>query len=102
MFVLPSYYAEGIPKVLLEAASSGIAIITTDHPGCRDAIKNMETWILVPPKDEVALADAIIKLLDNPKLMAQMGISARDFAEKKFQESIVIELHYSIYQQLNN
>ena len=102
MFVLPSYYAEGIPKVLLEAASSGIAIITTDHPGCRDAIKNMETGILVPPKDEVALADAIIKLLDNPKLMAQMGISARDFAEKKFQESKVIELHYSIYQQLHN
>jgi len=102
MFVLPSYYAEGIPKVLLEAASCGLPIITTDHPGCRDAIKDQETGILIPPKNSLALADAIIRLLENPKLMTQMGVAARSFAEEKFKQSRVVDLHYDIYQQLSN
>jgi len=53
----PSYYGEGVPKVLLEAASTGRAIITTNHPGCREAVENNTTGLLVPVKDAHATAD---------------------------------------------
>ena len=80
VFVLPSYYAEGLPKVLLEAAASGLPIITTDHPGCRDAIINEETGLLVPVKDRESLAMAIISLLENQELkkLQQSCSSQRD------------------------
>ena len=100
LFVLPSYYPEGLPKVLLEAAASGIPIITTDHPGCRDAIKNKETGLLVPPKDPESLSNAIMELLSNDTVSKHMGEKARLLAEKSFQISSVVDDHYSIYQRL--
>ena len=72
IFVLPSYYAEGVPKVLLEAAASGCAVITTDHPGCRDAIVSEETGLLVKPKDVFPI-DRLTRLLSNRDLMESMG-----------------------------
>ncbi|MFQ6708018.1 glycosyltransferase family 4 protein, partial [Bordetella pertussis] len=61
MAVLPSY-REGLPKSLLEAAACGRAVVTTDVPGCRDAIDPDVTGLLVPPRDAPALADAIARL----------------------------------------
>ena len=69
IFVLPSYYGEGIPKVLIEVASSGCAIITTDHPGCRDAIIPLETGILVPPKDSTSIENALKNFLSDLALL---------------------------------
>ena len=70
---LPSW-REGFPKVLMEAASLGLPVITTDVPGCRDAviIKNV-TGILVPAKDEIKLANAISKLFEDKKLKKKNG-----------------------------
>ena len=65
VMVLPSYYGEGLPKVLIEAAACGRAIVTTDHPGCRDAIEPNKTGLLVPIKNASALADAIEYLIKN-------------------------------------
>ena len=73
IFVLPSYYSEGLPKVLLEAAASGVPIITTDHPGCRDAVIDSITGILVATKDSDSLADEIIKLFLDKSLLINMG-----------------------------
>ena len=56
---LPSYYREGLPKILLEAAASGRSIVTTDHPGCRDAIIPNVTGYLVPIKNSRKLADKL-------------------------------------------
>ena len=56
---LPSYYGEGVPKVLLEAAASGRPIVTTDMPGCRETVENNVTGLLVPAKNAWALADAL-------------------------------------------
>ena len=100
LFVLPSFYSEGLPKVLLEASASGIPIITTDHPGCRDAIINNETGLLVPAKDPELLAKAIIDLLSDHSLLIAMGKNGRSLAEKSFQDSTVVNKHYSLYQQL--
>jgi len=98
IFVLPSYYAEGIPKVLLEAAACGCAVITTDHPGCRDAIVSGETGMLVPPKDSTALENTLSYLLSDRGLIKSMGKSGRQLAVQKFCITKVIDIHYSLYQ----
>ena len=63
--VLPSYYGEGLPKFLIEAAACGVPVITTDHPGCKDAIIKNKTGLLVPIKDSRAISKGILKLTNN-------------------------------------
>jgi glycosyltransferase involved in cell wall biosynthesis len=100
--VLPSYYGEGLPKVLIEAAACGRAIITTDSPGCRDAILEGETGILIPARDPIALRDAILKLATNRHLVTKMGIAGREYAEKTFSVESVVSLHLEIYKSTLN
>ena len=97
--VLPSY-REGFPKILIEAAACGRAVITTDVPGCRDAIYNGVTGILVPEKNAIVLAHAIKKLALNPNLYKEMGKKGRKMAENRFDENNVISKHLEIYNQL--
>lgn len=99
---LPSFYGEGLPKVLIEAAACGRAVITTDHPGCRDAIEPNKTGLLIPIKDPVALADAIEYLIENPELRKNMGASGRSLAEREFSIEKIVESHMEIYQSLLN
>ena len=97
--VLPSY-REGFPKILVEAASCGRVIITTDVPGCRDAIEKDVTGLLVPVRNARALAKAVSQLLNDPNLCKKMGIAGRERAERLFDiKKIVIE-HTDIYDQL--
>tara|TARA_B110000003_G_scaffold266221_1_gene292910 strand:+ start:854 stop:3136 length:2283 start_codon:yes stop_codon:yes gene_type:complete len=98
--VLPSYYGEGLPKVLIEAAACGRVVVTTDHPGCRDAIKPDITGVLVPVRDVVSLANAIYELLGDPSRCAIMGQAGRKLAESVFDERQVVISHLKIYQEL--
>lgn len=100
IFVLPSYYGEGIPKVLIEALASGCSIITTDHPGCRDAIIPGETGMLVPPKDPLALENALNYFLSDSRLIKSMGEAGRQLALKRFCISKVVDTHYLLYFSL--
>lgn len=95
--VLPSY-REGLPKVLIEAAACGRAVVTTDVPGCRDAITANVTGLLVPAKDAQALAYAIEKLILQPELRMQMGQAGRQLAEQAFAVEKVVQQHLDIYQ----
>lgn len=97
--VLPSY-REGLPKVLIEAAACGRAVVTTDVPGCRDAIVNGETGLLVPAKDAVALGNAIRQLLNDPAACAAMGAAGRKRAEQIFDVRAVVQTHLTIYKAL--
>lgn len=101
IIVLPSYYPEGLPKILCEAAACGRPVITTDEPGCKDAIKNGETGILIRRKDSKNLANAIIKIIKNKKLLNDMSIAARARAEKLFDIKSVVKTHIDIYKSLN-
>lgn len=101
IFILPSYYAEGVPKVLLEAAASGCAVITTNHPGCRDAIIPEKTGVLIAPRDISSLMSAIVSMVSNRVLIESMGKAGRLMAEQKFCISRVINNHYSLYKTLN-
>ena len=98
--VLPSYYGEGLPKILIEAAACGVPVITTDHPGCKDAIIKNKTGLLVPIKDSRAISKAILKLTNNKKLMESMGNSGRKFAERTFGIKKVVNTHMKIYKEL--
>ena len=93
---LPSW-REGFPKVLMEAASLGLPVITTNVPGCRDAVINNKTGIIVEVKNENQLANAIIKLINNPELSAKMGLSNRILAEKKFDIKIIVPKIVGLY-----
>lgn len=97
IMVLPSY-REGLPKSLLEAAACGRAVITTDVPGCRDAIEPNETGLLVKPKSSDDLAQAIIKLLNDDLLRNKFGKSGRLLAEKCFDIGDVVQRHMIIYR----
>jgi glycosyltransferase involved in cell wall biosynthesis len=99
IIVLPSY-REGLPKVLLEAAACGRPIITTDVPGCRDAIIPNVTGRLIQAKDPLAIQMAIKELLDDRELLKKMGKHGRIFAEENFDLSDVIAEHLQIYHSL--
>ncbi|WP_404408567.1 glycosyltransferase family 4 protein [Pseudidiomarina marina] len=98
--VLPSYYGEGLPKVLIEAAACGRPIVTTDNPGCRDAIIDGKTGLLVPIRDSEALAQAITKLATDSELRQTMGLEARKLAEQEFDVNSVVAKHIEIYDRL--
>jgi glycosyltransferase involved in cell wall biosynthesis len=97
---LPSYYGEGLPKTLLEAAACGRAVVTTDHPGCRDAIETGKTGLLVPVKDPIALANAIQRLIEDPELCYSMGQAGRALAEREFAIEKIVDAHLKIYKEL--
>lgn len=96
---LPSY-REGLPKSLIEAAACGRAVITTDVPGCRDAIEPNVSGLLVPKKDPQALASAILKLTIDQELRKRMGKAGRELAVKAFDINMVVRAHLEIYQEL--
>ena len=97
--VLPSY-REGLPQVLLEAAAMAKPIVTTDVPGCRDAIENGITGLLVPPKDHRALADAVERLLADKAQLRQLGIAGRERVVREFQAATVAHRIIRIYTEL--
>jgi len=98
--VLPSY-REGFPKILVEAASCGRAIITTDVPGCRDAIESDVTGLLVPVGNARTLAKAVSELLNDPSLCKKMGVAGRERAERLFDIKKIVVEHTDIYKQLS-
>ncbi|WP_370632053.1 glycosyltransferase family 4 protein [Pusillimonas sp. MFBS29] len=98
--VLPSY-REGLPKSLVEAAACGRAVITTDVPGCRDAITPDVTGLLVPVRDARALADAVVSLAHDDARRQAMGRAGRELAESEFDINKVAQMHLDLYVQLS-
>ena len=95
--ILPSY-REGLPKSLLEAASSGKPIITTDVPGCNEIVKNEFNGLIVPPKDSNELMKAMKKLILNKKLRISMGKKGRELIKKNFSNSKATKDIVNLYQ----
>ncbi len=88
VFVLPSY-REGTPRSVLEAMAMGRAIVTTDAPGCRETIRDGVEGHLVPIRDADALADAMARMLDDPRRTAAMADAAHARAREKYDVAIV-------------
>lgn len=88
VFVLPSFYREGVPRSTQEAMALGRAIITTDHVGCRETVDDGVNGILVPPRDVDALVRAMRRLIETPRLAQQMGTASRRLAEERFDAGV--------------
>ena len=92
VFVLPSWYREGLPRTILEAMATGRAVITTDMPGCREPIEPGANGFVVEPHDVDDLAKAMRRFVDDPGLAATMGARARETAVNRFSVERVNEI----------
>jgi glycosyltransferase involved in cell wall biosynthesis len=100
LVVLPTYYKEGVPKALIEAAACGRAIVTTDIPGCRDIVRDNFNGLLVSPRDPKGAARAIRTLLESPELRRQFGANGRRLATEEFDVRTVVAQTLDAYQAL--
>lgn len=98
--VLPSWYGEGVPKSLLEAAACGRPMIAADGPGLREVVQDGVTGLLVPPRDPVALANALQRLAEDKMLRDTLGQAARSLAEREFGEGVVVSRTLELYRTL--
>jgi glycosyltransferase involved in cell wall biosynthesis len=96
---LPSY-REGLPKSLLEAMAASLPCVTTDVPGCREAVRDGDNGFLVPAQDAHALADALQRLIANPALARRMGERGRERLEQEFSTHLVNESTLALYQSM--
>lgn len=95
--VLPSY-REGLPKVVLEASSCGRPVVTTNAPGCREAVLDGQTGLIVPVNDSAALAAAIRRLVDSPQESEAMGLAGRVDVMQRFSAEAVATAIIDVYK----
>jgi glycosyltransferase involved in cell wall biosynthesis len=96
---LPSY-REGLPKVLLEAASCGRPIVTFDVPGCREVVVDSVNGFIVPPRDVGALTNALKQLLLDPELCNQMGMTGRQKVLNEFSQEQVAKETVRVWREV--
>ncbi len=97
---LPSTYGEGVPKVLIEAASSGRAIVTTDIAGCREIVRDGVNGLLVPPGDVAALTAALGRLIDDPGERRRLGGNGPGEVAAGFSATDVVRQTLDVYAEL--
>ena len=101
VIALPSYYREGVPKSLIEAAACGLAVITTNLPGCREVVSEHGVdGLHVEPRCARSLAERIAQLDDDRPLVRRLGDSARRKAMEHFDEQMVIRRTIEVYDEL--
>lgn len=89
VYVLPSYYREGVPRSIQEAMAMGRAIITTDVTGCRETVDDGVNGFLIPARDPKSLAEAMFRFIHEPALIARMGQESRRLAEVRFDVHVI-------------
>ena len=100
VFVLPSFYREGIPRVLLEAAAMGLPLVAADSPGSKDVVRHGLNGFLVPPRGVEALAAAVLTLARDAALRHRFGEASRRLAVEEFDLAVVAERTHSVYAGL--
>lgn len=98
----PTFYREGLPRTLLEAAATGLPLIGTDMPGVREAIKHGVNGTLIPTRDSAALANAVEELADNPDMAQQYGQASLERAKNEFNHRHVLDAYMKMYDELWN
>ena len=99
ILTLPTY-REGFPVTPLEAAAMNLPVVITDVDGCPEAVENGVTGLLVPPRNSVALSEALVHLMQNPERRKSMGEAGRERVLKKFKPEIIWQALYETYMEL--
>ncbi len=89
VFVLPSYYREGVPRSTQEAMAMGRPVITTDVPGCRETVVDGVNGFLVQKWNPKALAEKMIYFIEHPEQISLMGAASYEIAKEKFDANVV-------------
>ena len=100
VFAFPTEYREGVPRAILEAALSGLPIVTTRMPGCRDVVRDGWSGYLVPTRSPRALAARIIDLLSDRQTARTMGRRAAELVKREFNLEITVDRYVALYQEL--
>jgi N,N'-diacetylbacillosaminyl-diphospho-undecaprenol alpha-1,3-N-acetylgalactosaminyltransferase len=100
LFVYPSYYREGVPRVLIEAAAMGKPIVTTDSVGCREVVAHAHNGLLVPPRSMPDLVQATEQLVLDPDLRCRYGRASRERAVLEFDEAISVGHTVALYEEI--
>lgn len=100
IFLLLSY-SEGLPNVLLEAASSGLPIVTTDIPGSRDLVENDVNGKKIKLNSDVEIKNSITFFINNKNKINDMGKKSRELAEKNYDVSIIAKKYIELYEKLS-
>ena len=98
---LPTYYREGVPRALIEAAACGRPIVTTDMPGCRDICRHEINGLLTLPQDSASLVAALATLIENPSRRQKMGAASREIFISEFSVEIVVSRTLGVYESAN-
>ncbi|MEE8046739.1 MAG: glycosyltransferase, partial [Dehalococcoidia bacterium] len=96
----PTFYREGLPRTLLEAAATGLPLIGSDMPGVREAISDGVNGILIPPRDSTALARAVEELADDPEKSERYGSESLKRAKNEFDHNRVVGEYLKMYDEL--
>jgi glycosyltransferase involved in cell wall biosynthesis len=99
LVALPTYYGEGVPRILIEAAAIGKPLVATDMPGCREIVRHGVNGSLVPAHDGEQLARAIRDILVDDERREEMGKRSRHLACSDFSEDQVISKTFQVYQK---
>lgn len=100
LFLFPSYYREGVPRAIMEAAALGLPTVGFDVPGVREAVIDNKTGFLVPARDSVAMAKRVATLLADSDQRLKMGEAARALAIETFDRKAIEEQHLALYREL--
>jgi glycosyltransferase involved in cell wall biosynthesis len=101
VFVLPTEFREGLPRVLLEAALAELPIVTTDMPGCMSVVEHGRNGFIVPPRAPGAVAAALLELLASPELWRAFGRNGSDHVRQHFSLDRVVDDYATLYRTLH-
>jgi glycosyltransferase involved in cell wall biosynthesis len=101
IFVLPTYYREGVPRVLLEASAMGLALIATDMPGCRDVVKDDFNGMLININDAVDIAHKMVKIGEDKNLKGKYSKNSKAYVSN-FDLNLVSKEYYRVYKNLGS
>lgn len=96
---LPSYYREGLPKFLLEAASCSLPIVTCDNVGCREIVTDGDNGYLVPPRQAEPVADRLQELIEDPTLRRRLGQRGRQRIIDELSVEHVVKETLALYEE---
>ena len=99
VFALPSH-REGVPRSPMEASAMGVPSVVTDVRGCREVVEHERTGLIVPVKSPTALAQGILRMLEQPDDARSWGRAARELAETRFDERRIFEIVAEEYDRL--
>ena len=100
IFCLPTYYGEGIPMTLMQAASLGKLVIASDVPGCREVVIDGETGLRIPPRQPERLAKAVLLAAESPELCTRLAAQCHQHLKAHFEASVIHRAYLELYQEL--